>query len=91
MPQDEDTTLEFTCEGKTSNPTSFITWKLGNENITDKAKQNHMPGDNNADYVTSILEMNVTRQMNGQELVCSIVYEDTPVGSGSVTLDIHCE
>lgn len=91
MPQDEYTTLEFTCEGNTSNPRSYIMWKLDNENITDTVTQNHVPGDYNATFVVSILKMDARRQINGQELVCTIVYEDTPVGNDTVILDIHCE
>lgn len=93
MPQAENTsvTLNFTCYGGVSNPKSFITWLLDGDNITEQAEEHHLQGNYRADYVHSVLEMNATREINGQELTCIIVYGNRPVANDSVTLNMTCE
>lgn len=92
-PQVDGAALNFTCTGGLSNPMSLITWELGNKDITDTAKEYHVPGDYNATSVVSILEMNARREMNGQELKCIILYmyEAKPVATDNVILNILCK
>jgi hypothetical protein len=91
MPQAENTELSFTCSSGSSNPDSRVEWTLNAVNITDQATQYQTPGEYKANFVTSDLDITVTRDMNGHKLECDIMYEGTRDTHDEVTLNITCE
>ena len=91
MPQAEDDPLTFVCTGGSSNPPSSVTWSLGGHDVTDDADAEQLDGECNGKVAESGLNLNASREMNGLNMKCGLVYDDREVDQMTETLDITCE
>ena len=91
MPEAEGGPLTFICTGGSSNPPSSVRWSLGGDDVTDDIDPEQLDGDCKGKEAKSSLNLNASRELNGLNMKCGLVYEDREVDQMTETLDITCE
>ena len=88
---------DFKCSSSSSsNPPSTITWSVtndddGTDDVTMYAKQNISQGKHNGYDVRSIIAIKGSREMNGRQLTCNLMYNGNAEHTHDFHLDILCK
>ena len=89
----EGTTEVFECSSSSSsNPASTITWIMSTGvDLTEQAAQDTTQGDNNGHNVISRLAITTTKDLNGQNLTCNLIYETRVEQSYMYSIEVSCK
>ena len=68
-----------------------MTWSLGGQNVTDDADGGQLDGECKGKMAESSLNLNASRELNGLNVKCGLLYDDREVEQMMETLDITCE
>ena len=91
----EGTTEVFECSSSSSNPASTVTWIMltgdDEQDLTGKAVQVTTGGLNKGWNVSSRLNITMSRDLNGFNLTCYLIFENNVVHSYTYSIEVACK